>query len=119
MKRNCIYVAVLAALAAAGADARITKVTIDSRATAFGGYAWPGVGQYEKITGRRTASSTRTTAQRRHHRHQARAAQRQRQGRVLAQLLHPEADRPSKGNHKVVYDAVNRGSKTFSVLNRG
>ena len=44
MKRNCIYVAVLAALAAAGADARITKVTIDSRATAFGGYAWPGVG---------------------------------------------------------------------------
>ena len=51
MKRNHIYVAVLAALAAAGADARITKVTIDSRATAFGGYAWPGVGQYEKITG--------------------------------------------------------------------
>ena len=52
MKHSRIYVAVLAARSlAAGADARITKVTIDSRATAFGGYAWPGVGQYEKITG--------------------------------------------------------------------
>src|SRR3954463_9795053 len=34
------------------ADAKITKVQITTRETpTFGGYAWPGVGQYEKIVG--------------------------------------------------------------------
>jgi hypothetical protein len=120
MKRNCIYVAVLAALAAAGADARITKVTFDSRGTAFGGYAWPGVGQYEKITGwaygeldpddPRNAVIT-----------DIELAPRNANGKVEYShnfyILKPLD--LAKGNHKVVYDAVNRGSKTFSVLNRG
>jgi len=120
MKRNCIYVAVLAALAAAGADARITKVTIDSRATAFGGYAWPGVGQYEKITGWAYGELDPNDA------HNAvitdiKLAPRNANGKVEYShnfyILKPLD--LSKGNHKVVYDAVNRGSKTFSVLNRG
>ena len=59
-------------------------------------------------------------AQRRHHRHQARAAQRQRQGRVLAQLLHPEAARPvRRATTRSCTTRPNRGSKTFSALNRG
>src|SRR5215831_13115115 len=32
-------------------QARITQITILSRGTAFGGYSFPGVGQYEFITG--------------------------------------------------------------------
>ena len=37
---------------AAPADARITKVTVTKESPTFGGYAWPGVGQYEKLTGK-------------------------------------------------------------------
>src|SRR5262252_6848790 len=33
------------------AQARITKIQISNRTTAFGGYSFPGVGQYEVITG--------------------------------------------------------------------
>jgi hypothetical protein len=33
------------------AQARTTQITILSRGTAFGGYSFPGVGQYEVITG--------------------------------------------------------------------
>src|SRR5881396_1776208 len=36
-------------------EARITKIQIIIRDTAFGGYSWPGVGQYERIVG--TASA--------------------------------------------------------------
>src|SRR5438128_9471165 len=32
-------------------EARITKIQITIRDTAFGGYSWPGVGQYERIVG--------------------------------------------------------------------
>ena len=43
-----------AMLAAPAADARITKVVVDtalSQKPTFGGFSWPGVGQYEKIIG--------------------------------------------------------------------
>src|SRR3989442_5468694 len=34
------------------ADARITRVQVTTHETpTFGGYSWPGVGQYEKIVG--------------------------------------------------------------------
>src|SRR5260370_34051624 len=36
------------------AEARITKIVIDaakSESPTFGGYSWPGVGQYEEIVG--------------------------------------------------------------------
>ena len=42
------------AFAVPHAEARITKVVVDktlSQSPAFGGYSWPGVGQYEKILG--------------------------------------------------------------------
>ena len=41
-------------LAAPAAEARITKVVIDSalsQSPTFGGYSWPGVGQYERLIG--------------------------------------------------------------------
>jgi hypothetical protein len=43
--------ALTAALVAAGiAEARITRIDITTvESPTFGGYAWPGVGQYEKI----------------------------------------------------------------------
>ena len=41
-----------ALLCVTSAQARITEVKITTRTTAFGGYSWPGVGQYEKIVGK-------------------------------------------------------------------
>src|SRR5262245_18304920 len=51
MKTLACCAAAASALAAAPAEARITRVEFQPPAIAFGGYAWPGVGQYEKITG--------------------------------------------------------------------
>src|SRR5882724_1535388 len=49
------FVASLAALfAASPTDARVTRIQIDaarSQSPTFGGFSWPGVGQYEKIVG--------------------------------------------------------------------
>src|SRR2546426_1028454 len=39
------------ALAATAAEARVISVQMSAPTIAFGGYSWPGVGQYEKITG--------------------------------------------------------------------
>ena len=39
------------AFAVPQAEARITKIEITTRDLAFGGYSWPGVGQYERIVG--------------------------------------------------------------------
>ena len=39
-------------LAAAPAQARVKKIQVTTKESpTFGGYSWPGVGQYEKITG--------------------------------------------------------------------
>src|SRR5438045_2716908 len=52
-RRSLVYLGIAALFAVAGsAEARITKVTIASKESpTFGGYSWPGVGQYEKILG--------------------------------------------------------------------
>jgi hypothetical protein len=56
MKANTLLaLAASLAFAAPLAEARITKVVIDlalSQKPTFGGYSWPGVGQYEKIVGK-------------------------------------------------------------------
>src|SRR5256886_9801697 len=44
-----------AVLMAPAAEARITRIEIDtarSQSPTFGGFSWPGVGQYEKIVGK-------------------------------------------------------------------
>jgi hypothetical protein len=49
----CIVVAAGAMCAAAPAQARVRKIQITAKESpAFGGYSWPGVGQYEKIVGK-------------------------------------------------------------------
>ena len=48
--RTLLALATGMALAATAAQARVTEVTY-ARSLAFGGYSWPGVGQYERITG--------------------------------------------------------------------
>ena len=127
-RRKLVYLSVVGALAATAtlfvptaADARITKVTITTKESpTFDGYSWPGVGQYEKILGTAYGELDPNDP------HNAvivdiKLAPRNAAGKVEYShnfyLLKPID--LAKGNHKVVYDAVNRGSKTFSVLNRG
>src|SRR5207302_1631863 len=53
--RTLLALAAGMVIAAPAAEARITRVEIDaarSQSPTFGGYAWPGVGQYEKIVGK-------------------------------------------------------------------
>src|SRR5262249_34196087 len=55
-KRSALSLSIASALAAgvltcASADARVVSVQMSAPTIAFGGYSWPGVGQYEKITG--------------------------------------------------------------------
>src|SRR5262247_4482898 len=42
---------VVTLLAPGSAQARVVLVQMSPPTIAFGGYSWPGVGQYEKITG--------------------------------------------------------------------
>jgi len=49
---SCIAGALAGALTfVSAADARIVSVQLSAPTIAFGGFSWPGVGQYEKITG--------------------------------------------------------------------
>ena len=56
--RACFWQVCLVGVFAAGcmlvttpADAGITRIEITSRTIAFGGYSFPGVGQFERIVG--------------------------------------------------------------------
>jgi len=53
MKRTTTILLVFVALLLipAFSEARIISVQMSAPTIAFGGYSWPGVGQYEKITG--------------------------------------------------------------------
>jgi hypothetical protein len=107
-------------LAAPSAQARITKIEITSRGTAFGGYSFPGVGQYEKIVGIATGeinpsnpkNAVITDIE---------LAPRLANGNIQYQhnfyILKPLD--LSKGNHKMMYEPPNRGGKTHGTLNRG
>ena len=61
MRMKVVIVAALLLVAASAADARITKLTIVAKESpTFGGHAFPGVGQYEKLVGKAYASLIRT-----------------------------------------------------------
>ena len=45
----CVLIALL--LIPAFSEARVISVQLSAPTIAFGGFSWPGVGQYEKITG--------------------------------------------------------------------
>ncbi|PYS18054.1 MAG: hypothetical protein DMG11_34005, partial [Acidobacteria bacterium] len=86
----------------------------------FGGYSWPGVGQYEKIVGKAFGeldpkdpkNAVIVDLQ---------LAPRNARGKVEYSfdfyILKPMD--LSKGNHRMLYEPPNRGRKTINALNRG
>src|SRR6476661_2625648 len=117
----CFLVAACAMYAAAPAHARVRKIQISVKESpTFGGYSWPGVGQYEKIVGRAFGeldpkdpkNAVIVDLQ---------LAPKNANGKVEYSfdfyLLKPID--LSKGNHKMVYEPPNRGRKTIAALNRG
>ena len=104
--------------AAPPADARTTKIAIVKRSIAFGGHAFPGVGQYEVITGVATGevdpadpkNALITDIQ---------LAPKNADGRVVYQhnfyILKPLD--MSRSNRKLAYEPPNRGRKTYQALN--
>jgi hypothetical protein len=115
------FVTVCAVATVVPAYGRIKKVQIIAKESpTFGGYSWPGVGQYEKITGKAFGeldpkdpkNAVIVDLQ---------LAPRNAQGKVEYSfdfyILKPMD--LSKGNHKMVYEPPNRGRKTIVALNRG
>ena len=105
------------------ADARTTQIQIlspppNQHIIAFGGYSFPGVGQYEVITGIATGevdpndpqNAVITDIQ---------LAPKNAKGHVVYQhnfyILKPLD--LSQGNHKMMYEPPNRGGKTYQALN--
>jgi hypothetical protein len=108
------------ALAAAPvAQAGTTSIQILTQGIAFGGYSFPGVGQYEFFTGiasgeidpNNPLNSVITDIE---------LAPRNANGKVEYRhnfyILKPVD--LSKGNHKLMFEPPNRGGKTYQTLNR-
>src|SRR5262245_60567209 len=127
-----VFIALL--LFPAFGESRVVSVQIVSRDIAFGGYSWPGVGQYEKITGVAYAEVDPTD-----HRNsiivdiglaepQAAPGQpgKTPSGKVAYLLnfyiLKPlnlnQVDRKLNGYGKMMYEPPNRGGKTWTALGR-
>src|SRR5206468_6250486 len=121
---SCLL-AILALLAVCGspgtADARIVRIQVTAtESPTFGGYSWPGVGQYEKVVGKAfgevdpfdTKNAVIVDLQ---------LAPRNAGGKVEYSfdfyILKPID--LTKGNHKMLYEPPNRGGKTINALNRG
>src|SRR6266516_2509749 len=117
----CVLVAAAAICSAVPALARVKKVQIIAKESpTFGGYSWPGVGQYEKIVGKAFGELDPNDPK------NAiivdlRLAPRNANGKVEYSfdfyILKPID--LTKGNHKMLYEPPNRGRKTISALNRG
>jgi len=126
-RMGLVYVLIVSALATAGAvdsapaaDPGITKVQITAQESpTFGGYSWPGVGQYEKIIGKAFGEVDPTDPKN--------------AAIVDLQLAAPNARgnvdysfdfyilKPidlSRGAHKVMYEPPNRGNKLWFALGR-
>jgi alpha/beta hydrolase family protein len=116
-----VAIAIGALAATAPVAARVTRIDItQTESPTFGGYAWPGVGQYEKIVGvahgeldptdRRNAVIADIAL-----------APRNANGKVEYSfdfyLLRPLD--LTKGAHKMMYEPPNRGRKLYGTLNRG
>src|SRR6266545_562925 len=115
-------------------EARVISVQMSAPTIAFGGYSWPGVGQYEKITG--VAYAEVDPADRRNNvivdialaQTQVAAGQpgKTASGKVAYLLnfyiLKPvnlnAVDRNLNGYGKVMYEPPNRGNKTWTALGR-
>ena len=69
----CVVTLGVLVLVASPAGARITKIQITAKESpTFGGYSWPGVGQYEKIVGKAFGEvDPERSEERRHRRHRS------------------------------------------------
>jgi len=114
-----VFLTSVVLIAAATAHAGVTKVQIISRGPAYGGYSFPKVGTYERIIGKAFGEINPAD------RHNnvivdIGLAPRNANGKVEYSfdfyILKPTD--LSKGNHKVFYEAPNRGSKLFGNFNR-
>jgi hypothetical protein len=114
----------LAALAtlmfAPAVDARITKIQITTKESpTFGGYSWPGVGQYEKIVGK-AFGEVDPTDPKNSVIVDILLAPRNSKGRVEYSfdfyILKPID--LTKGASKVMYEPPNRGRKTWPAFGR-
>ena len=135
IKRTAIlWVLISLLLIPAFSEARVISVQMSAPTIAFGGYSWPGVGQYEKITGVAYAEVDPAD-----HRNaiivdiglaQLQAAPgepgKTPSGKVAYLLnfyiLKPvnldQVDRSLNGYGKVMYEPPNRGGKTWTALGR-
>ena len=106
--------------ATAPADARVTRIQVTTKESpTFGGYSWPGVGQYEKIAGKAFGEVDPSDPK---------------NAVIVDILLAPRNARGrveysfdfyilkpidlTKGAHKVMYEPPNRGGKTWTSLGR-
>src|SRR5260370_12967915 len=111
----------MAACAAAPAHGRVKKIQITTKESpTFGGYSWPGVGQYEKIVGKAFGeldpNDSKNAAI-----VDLQLAPRNANGKVDYSfdfyILKPLD--LAKGNHKMLYERPTSGRKTITALNRG
>ena len=125
-KRKLLQLGMASALASGllasvtDAQARITKIQILTapKTIAFGGYSFPGVGQYEVITGIATGEVNPNSLQNSVIT-DIKLAPVNANGNVVYShnfyILKPLD--LSKGNHKMMYEPPNRGGKTYQTLN--
>ncbi|HEX3342731.1 MAG TPA: alpha/beta hydrolase domain-containing protein [Pseudolabrys sp.] len=123
-KRKLLQLGMASALAsgvlAEGGDAqaRITKIQMNPATIAFGGYSFPGVGQYEVITGIATGEVNPNSLQNSIIT-DIKLAPVNPSGNVVYQhnfyILKPV--NLGQGNHKMMYEPPNRGGKTYQTLN--
>jgi hypothetical protein len=122
-KRTLLQACIASALAAgmvisASADARTAKIQILDHAIAFGGHSFPGIGQYEVITGIASGEvDPGRSEERGHHRRRPREGPDHGARHVPAHLLHPEAGRPWQGQPQDDVRAAEPRGKTYEELN--
>jgi hypothetical protein len=121
MRIKVAFAAALVLVAASAADARITKIRIVTKESpTFGGYAFKGVGQYEKLVGK-AYGELDPNDPKNSGIVDIKLAPRNARGRVeyAVDFYVLKPIDLSKGNHKVMYEPPNRGRKTHASLNRG
>src|ERR1700694_1848636 len=118
----CLIIVVACAIGvAAPAKARVKKIQITAKQSpTFGGYSWPGVGQYEKIVGKAYGEIDPKDPK------NAVIVDLQLAPRNASGKVDSSSDfyilKPidlAKGNQKMLNEPPNRGRKTITALNRG
>src|SRR3954465_13964155 len=118
--RTLVALAVAGLIAAPLAEARITRIEITTtESPTFGGFSWPGVGQYEKLVGKAFGEVNPHSRQNREI-VDIEFAPRNARGNVEYSfnfyILKPIDLK--KGADKMMYEPPNRGGKTWTALGR-